>query len=257
MPDQAFHMFPIASRRNAHFRKFLSLGRTRGIKKHGQTLMAGRKHVAETLERFPEYVTAVIVAEGRANPLEALCGHLPHYVIEQALFKELDPVGAGPPLLVIAVPPLSRPDRLPPVPGCTLCLPFQDPVNVGTALRAAAAFGVSTAVILREAAHPWHPKALRASGPAVFSLSFLDGPSLEEVETLGLPVVTLSPRGRDIRTFSFPERFCLVPGLEGTGLPTALARHTALSIPMEKGVESLNAALATGIALWLWRQRGG
>ena len=44
--------------------------------------------------------------------------------------------------------------------GCTLFIPFQDPGNVGTVIRSAAAFGVSKVVLLKEAA----PVVLRVSG---------------------------------------------------------------------------------------------
>jgi tRNA G18 (ribose-2'-O)-methylase SpoU len=65
-------------------------------------------------------------------------------------------------------------------------------------------------------------------------------------------MVTLSPDGTDISGYSFPKSFYLVPGMEGPGLPDHLESPQALRIPMENNVESINAALATGIALYLW-----
>jgi tRNA G18 (ribose-2'-O)-methylase SpoU len=67
-------------------------------------------------------------------------------------------------------------------------------------------------------------------------------------------MIALSPEGEDIARCSFPSTFGLLPGLEGPGLPSNLKTITTLGIPMESGVESINAALATGIALYLWRK---
>ncbi|MBN1106664.1 MAG: hypothetical protein JXL84_24895, partial [Deltaproteobacteria bacterium] len=63
------------------------------------------------------------------------------------------------------------------------------------------------------------------------------------------------PDGEDVGGFAFPPAFGLIPGLEGPGVPSDLKSLPALAIPMAPGVESLNAALATGIVLYRWRSR--
>ena len=78
--------------------------------------------------------------------------------------------------------------------------------------------------------------------------------SLNSLNASGFPLITLSTKGRDISSYRFPSAFCLVPGLEGPGLPHHLRDALSLTIPMYYGVESLNAALATGIALYIWRR---
>ena len=52
----------------------------------------------------------------------------------------------------------------------------------------------------------------------------------------------------------FPPSFALLPGVEGPGLPDHIAKEHRVSIPMKPGVESLNAATATAIALYEWRR---
>jgi tRNA G18 (ribose-2'-O)-methylase SpoU len=134
-------------------------------------------------------------------------------------------------------------------------IPFQDPENVGAAIRSAAAFGAAQAILLAESAHPFHPKALRASGGAVLSLPLRQGPALGDLPE-DLPIVALSAQGPDIRTTAFPPAFGLLAGLEGPGLPERW-RNRALSIPIRAEVESLNAAAATAVALYEWRRREG
>jgi tRNA G18 (ribose-2'-O)-methylase SpoU len=109
---------------------------------------------------------------------------------------------------------------------------------------------VSQVVLLAESAHPYHPKALRASGGAVFHARLLDGPSLQDLPE-DLPIMALSSEGEDLKGFVFPERFGLLAGMEGPGLPERLKKNS-LAIPMEPQVESLNAATALAIALYQW-----
>jgi 16S rRNA (guanine527-N7)-methyltransferase len=94
---------------------------------------------------------------------------------------------------------------------------------------------------------------LRASGGAVFRAALRQGPSLDELPD-DLPVVPLSAHGADVAMFAFPERFALLPGVEGPGLPERF-RARAISIPMSPDVESLNAATATALALYVWSRR--
>ena len=81
----------------------------------------------------------------------------------------------------------------------------------------------------------------------------LRGPPLRDVNDLGLPVIALSPEGQDIGSYAFPPDFCLVPGLEGPGIPDNLKAGIVLCVPMAPGIESINAALAAAIALFVWR----
>lgn len=243
----------IASKDNPTFRKFLRLFKGQGVKKYGLLVLSGPKQVKEVLRDLPERCEGVILREKQAIPEPGLPGSMRVYRLSGELFREIDLYGTGHPLLVVRVQPLPPwdPQRRPS--GCTLFLPFQDPANVGTAVRSAAAFGVSQLVILKEAAHPFHPRSVRAAGSAIFRMALFQGPSIKEMGRSRIPLITLSPEGMDIRAFRFPPAFGLLPGLEGPGLPADLKGTTTLAIPMAPGVESLNAALATGIALYVWR----
>jgi tRNA G18 (ribose-2'-O)-methylase SpoU len=172
----------------------------------------------------------------------------------ESLFKEIDTAGTHEPLLLVRVPEMpdwSDDDEWPP--GCTLFVPFQDPENVGAVVRSAAAFGVARVVLLREAAHPFHPRGVRAAGPALFQVPLLRGPGVGELSSRHAPMIALATDGPDLAAEPFPERFGLVPGVEGPGLPPHLREGPRRRIPIAPGVESLNAATATAIALYAWR----
>ena len=118
-------------------------------------------------------------------------------------------------------------------------MPFQDPENVGAVIRSAAAFGVPRVVLLKEAAHPFHPKAARAAGTALFQVGRGQGPSSRDVLSPNVRLLALSADGPEIEAEGFPDRFGLVAGLEGPGLPDHLQdRPDPADSHMEPGVES-------------------
>ena len=244
----------IVSQNNPTFKKFLKLLKGRGVKKYGLTFLSGPKQVREVLRDFHDRAEGILLSQNQDIPDEIFPEGI-IYRLSSDLFREIDIYGTDQPILLVRVDPFpswtegTRPD------GCTLFIPFQDPVNVGTVIRSAAAFGVTRIVVLREAAHPFHYKSTRVAGSSLLRVPIFQGPSIKELDRTQVPMITLSPKGEDIDKYRFPLTFGLLPGLEGPGLPDNLRGMTSLAIPMADGVESINSALATGIALFLWRSR--
>ena len=227
----------------------------RGIRKHGKALLSGSRPIAEVLERFPEQAEAWLTPSEGPPPPESAGDRLAWFRMAPALFQKLDTAGTHAPLLLVHTPPMPAWSDADPWPeGCTLFVPFQDPENVGAVIRSAAAFGVPRVVLLREAAHPFHPKAARAAGPALFQVPLLQGPSIRDLDPRAAPLIALDADGLDLAAEPFPDRFGLVPGVEGPGLPEQLRKGPRRRIPMAPGVESLNAAVAAAVALYAWRQ---
>jgi len=176
------------------------------------------------------------------------------YQLAPPLYETLDLFGTSYPIVLVKieeVPKWTPSEGL--SEGCTLFVPFQDPENVGAVIRSAVAFGAAEIVLLAEAANPFHPKSVRASGGAVFRANLLEGPSIQDLPD-DLPVVPLSKEGKRISDFKFPAKFGLLPGIEGPGLPDRF-RKTAVSIPISRQVESLNAVVATAVALFVWAEQ--
>jgi len=245
----------IVSRNNTIFKQFLRLLRGQGTKKHGVALLSGPKQVREVLRDFPDRCEGMVLSKNQDVPERIIPENITIYHLGSDLFREIDIYGTDQPILLVRVEPFPLwTDELRPS-GCTLFIPFQDPTNVGAMTRSAAAFGVSRVVMLREAAHPFHHKSARVAGSSLFRVPILEGPSIKELGDTKAHMITLSPEGKDVGEFKFPPTFALIPGLEGPGLPANLRHLTSLAIPMVPGVESLNAALATGITLYLWRSR--
>lgn len=243
----------IESDGNDLYRDLRKLLSSRGIRKQQRALVSGSKQVLETLRDFPEACLAWIAPGEDIPPPEDSPAHMDWYQLAHALFETLDVFGTGTPLLLLRVGEMERWDPAEGFPtGCTVLVPFQDPENVGAVIRSAAAFGAAQVVLLSESAHPYHPKALRASGGAVLRVRLRQGPSVESLPA-SLELLPLSAEGKDIGGIAFPEAFGLLPGLEGPGLPEKW-RGKSFAIPISRDIESLNAATAAAIALFAWSQ---
>lgn len=244
----------IESEDNGVFKNLMKLLSGRGIKKQGSALVSGPRVVADFLRMSPERCEAWIGTSRHAPPPAELPATAARYRLAPQLFRAIDVAGTDHPILLVRIPPLDAWKSEAGLPdGVSLLVPFQDPENVGTVIRSAVAFGVDRVILLSECAHPYHPRALRASAGAVLQATLLCGPSLHDLPR-DLPILALSPEGADIADVVFPEHFGLLPGMEGPGLPEC-CRRGAVSVPVAPGVESLNSATATAIALYLWSRR--
>ncbi|MFZ0927838.1 MAG: 16S rRNA (guanine(527)-N(7))-methyltransferase RsmG [Syntrophobacteraceae bacterium] len=241
----------IESENNETFRNLKKLLAPRGIRKQLQAFVFGQKQVSEMLVRFPEKCVAWISRGDRTPPPDDSPRRMMWYQLAPPLYETLDLFGTSYPIVLVKIeeiPKWTPSDGL--SEGCTLFVPFQDPENVGAVIRSAVAFGAAAIIMLAEAANPYHPKSVRASGGAVFRANLLEGPSIQDLSE-DLPVVPLSKEGKGISDFKFPAKFGLLPGIEGPGLPDRF-RKAGVSIPVSREVESLNAVVATAVALFVW-----
>ncbi|HYD30213.1 MAG TPA: RNA methyltransferase [Azospirillaceae bacterium] len=239
----------IESPQNGQFKLWEAVLESRGLKKHGRFILAGRKTVPEALARHPDRFQAVLVA----SPQQIAGWHLPpsleRYQLSRPLFDRLDVSGTGFPLLVGAVPELVTLDLGQPPRGLEVVVALGDPNNLGALLRSAAAFGVSRVILMAEAAHPFHPKCLRAAANAQFELPLCRGSAWADLNRAAGPVLALDARGDDLGGFPWPRDMRLVLGEEGQGLPPDLQARR-LAIPTTGAVESLNATVAASLALF-------
>ena len=136
-----------------------------------------------------------------------------------------------------------------------------NPDNVGGVFRNAAAFGVGAVLLSPSCCDPLYRKAIRTSMAATLRVPYAtlhDWPvALSDVRRLGFTIVALTPRepSEDLEEFARRHgsgRLALLVGSEGSGLsPEAdrLADHR-VRIPISALVDSLNVAVAAGIAMY-------
>lgn len=127
--------------------------------------------------------------------------------------------------------------------------------NMGALFRNAAAFGADAVLLDDTCCNPLYRKAIRVSVGAVLSVPFAKGDAntlLGQLADAGFAIWALSPRGEtSIAHIEASPRLALVAGTEGEGLPPSiLSRFHTARIPQRPGLDSLNVATASGIALY-------
>jgi TrmH family RNA methyltransferase len=132
---------------------------------------------------------------------------------------------------------------------------LQDPGNVGTIIRTAAAFGVSATICLPGTVDLWNAKVVRSAVGAQFHHSCLTS-TWDELDSFRadqpFDVWAADASGESVDGLRSPPRLALVVGNEGAGLSeSSRARAERLvALPLSAMVESLNVAVAAGILLY-------
>jgi TrmH family RNA methyltransferase len=219
-----------------------------GIRSAGEALAAGAQvRFALTSPRLDD------LAEGATLRTGLEKAGVEVVELEHEELAELSDTEASQGVLLVCPEPSVEGDALPGGPLLVID-GVQDPGNVGTLLRAAAAFGMAATVVLDGTVDPFNPKAVRAAAGAIFRAPVLRLPwSRVEADLRARgPVLIADMAGRDVATARPTGSWSLVVGGEAAG-PRAAVRAAAtdtLAIPMRGGVESLNAGIAGAILLY-------
>lgn len=254
----------ITSAENKVYKELKRLSGGEGVKKTGTVAIAGKKIISDYLAKYQFNNLKLLLPDDYAETdkdfdmiISRFEADKSLYILKKSLYNELE-IAAGKTAILIAPLPDIKDWNGSIGEGCTPVIPFQDPLNVGSAVRSAAGFGITRIILTSDAANPFHPKSIRSSSGAVFEIEFTRGLSLNEIfqtaEKSGIEILALDKNGRDISDVEFPSGFLLVPGIEGPGLPE-IYLHKSVSIPLSDKIESLNASVALSIFMYEWNRK--
>ena len=141
---------------------------------------------------------------------------------------------------------------------CVYLHGVSDPGNVGTVLRAAAAFGAGCVAFGKGSADPFSPKAVRASMGAIFTVAVVRAAGSEPRTVASqLPGVTVAldasaerTLAEVMQTLDSQKEVTLLVGAEREGLPDELLSEVDHVARIPIVTESLNAAMAATVALY-------
>jgi len=138
---------------------------------------------------------------------------------------------------------------------CLVLDGLQDPGNVGTLVRTAAACGFND-IFAVNCVDLYSPKVLRAAMSAHFCLNLRQTESLDEVFLLlkncDFQIVAADMAGKNVFDIRFPAKTALVLGNEGNGLSDLSKSRSDLivALPMQNNFESLNVAVAGSVIMY-------
>ena len=253
-------MEPISSTDNPHVRLLRALHDAKGRARYGAFLVEGVRMVETAAEaarpQVALHTSSFGVGDGReASLLRRLNdrGAIVRPVTERVLAHVSDTVT---PQGIVAALPL--PDVTPSV-APTLALVLDgvgDPGNAGTLLRTAAAAAAERVVCAPETVDLYAPKVVRAAAGAHFALHILSVPAWADVAVAlaGVDQVVLADAHatRHHWDVDWSKRSALIVSNEARGASAGACElaTTRVSIPMARGIESLNAAIAGSVILY-------
>ena len=245
----------ITSTDNPRYKQLRKLAHSpRERRKSGQTLLDGA-HLLHTLAQIKGSPLLFILRDGSEQDDEiqrglAVFPKVEKVVLTPALFDALSPVDTPTGILTLYSPPSQPPVEA----RCAVLLEnIQDPGNLGSILRTAAAAGADAVYLSRGCTEAWSPKALRAAMGAHFVMPIYEREELEEV-CAHFPMVIATTLGAEhsLYDLDLSGKLAFLFGNEGAGLGAALAAQAShrIRIPMPGKVESLNVAAAAAVCLY-------
>lgn len=257
-------METIKSAKNSRVKAWQKLQTKKGRQASETYLLDGWHLVQEAIQHDGKLHAVMGTAEQLAEHQEELPLGVPIFEITDDIAKKLSDLVT--PQGIFAEVSLPSATREPQFihDGAWLFLDaIQDPGNVGTMVRTADAAGFTGVVFGHGSVDPYSPKALRAMQGSQFHLTTTTGnladwtASFTQNNGMNVYGTQLDPEAADVFTVPAQTQFALIMGNEGQGMQPELAKMTTqnLYIPISGQAESLNVAVAAGIAMFALKAR--
>lgn len=238
----------------------------RARRQAGETLLDGSHLLDVALARGVPLIQVVVSESGGRQPeiasLLARCAPDCLMQVPDRLFAHISPVDSPSGVLARIVVPENGNAPLPAA-DCVVLDGVQDPGNLGTILRTAAAAGVKDVLLTPGCAQAWSPRVLRAAMGAHFGLCIREACDVAAALE-SFPGAIMATELRDaVELYDLDLRgpVAWLLGSEGQGLSALVAALATrrVVIPMPGGMESLNVGVAAGVCLFeqLRQRRSG
>lgn len=252
-------MRQIASRENPSFKQWLRLAQNKSgyQRKQGLIWLEGIHLCQSWLQHYEAIDTLLLSEEHLDRPeIQQLRQQIPaeHCVrVPFALMRQLSQVEQSQGVAMVVQRPMHAPRSL--QRRALLLDRIQDPGNLGTLLRTAAAVGIEQVYLSSGCTDVWGQKVLRSGQGAHFALALYEGVDLAAlIQTASVEVyaTSLAPQSQSLYQHPLSAQAAWIFGNEGQGVHPDLQALCAqqLFIPQSAAVESLNVAIAAAVCLF-------
>ncbi len=242
----------ISSKQNSLVKEIRSLRDKKNRDYLGVFVVEGLKPVKEAIELSLD-IREIVCTQNKAQQfldctfkVETVTDEIFDYISE-----EITPQG------VLAVVYKNDEVLKSPTGSCLLLDGVADPTNVGAIIRTAVASGYKDIFMTSDCADAYSQKAVRCSMSGVFRANVMRGDIEDILKVINLPLCIADMDGENVFELNNDKDICLVIGNEGKGVSQTLRERADLtvSIPMQNGVESLNASVSAGILMYVLKKK--
>ena len=248
----------IQSRDNPFYKSLIKLSSSSRARREARTTILDGIHLLEGYAGTGRTAQALIIRESApvGTQIRRLVDTMAAdavYVLKDGLFDAVAQVAT--PSGIMALVGTPPPGNLPAVIADAVLLEeIQDPGNLGSILRSAAAAGIRDVFLSAKSIFAWSPKVLRAGMGAHFKLSIHEDVDLPELlaRRQGLALATDVSGGESLYDTSLGGPVMWIFGNEGAGVSPGMIKAADLRvhIPMSGATESLNIAAAAAVCLF-------
>lgn len=254
---------PITGKDNKTLKFIKSLKKKSSRTEHGKFVAEGRKIVLEAFNYAVGKIYCVVVTEDflRDEPdiiraAEVACDKV--FVVSESIFDDISDTDT--PQGILAVVNMADEEFEPGEDFCDIVIldGVSEPGNMGTVIRTAEAFGFDGIYLMKGCADIYSSKTVRSTMGSIFRMKFRTGCTVSHITELrekGFCVISTTPGGEvPLEELNAPEKTAVVIGNEARGVCDEVLEISDMrvKITMDGLAESLNAAVASGIALhWI------
>ena len=260
----------ITAKENKKLKLISSLSAKKGRIKNNAYLVEGKRMVLEAFEYVRDAIMFIIISENFSSENKDLVTSLDEsaisvYTVSDKLFKEsvdtMNPQGIA---AAVSIKNLSvKKSELNDINKILILDGISEPGNLGTIIRTAEAAGIELIYLLKGCADIYNPKVVRSTMGSIFRTEFVfadNAEILNDVKKHGFKIIcSCLENSVDIYRYSADRgadesiKTAIVVGSEAFGVSEEVLNMSDIRvrIPMRGKVESLNAAIAAGILMYL------